>query len=320
MFTPKLLPLLGLAALVSSQGAPSKVACPSSPIIRSAGPAANQSLSPDETAYVAARARNVLPSAWKGFLSSVTQSLPANVQLPNYVSSILAPSNVTGSRFPTLAIGMSGGGYRAAHFAAGVLTALDARNTTKPSGINGVLQAATYASALSGGGWFWTSLAQADFPTIPELIFPTPPSSNSGPSPYGGFLAQVSLLGADLGYLDAIIQELQPKQNAGLPVTLVDAWSRALARHFVNGTTAQNIFSQGTHGANIMYSGIRNVYVSVTLLAADSSSWSTHLLLLALFFCELSGPLSKPMNNRSQSSLAIQSPPRKATTLRIQPS
>lgn len=51
-----------------------------------------------------------------------------NNTLPGYVSTILASSN--SSILPRLSIAVSGGGYRAAHFGAGGLAALDGRNET----------------------------------------------------------------------------------------------------------------------------------------------------------------------------------------------
>jgi len=161
---------------------------------------------------------------------------------------------------------LSGGGLRAAYFAAGVLTSLDSRNRTHSTGTNGVLQAATYLSALSGGGWFTTALIQADFPTVPDLIFPPSNAHQRGSnSRFGGFLTQTDILlpsgstGNNSAYFDAVVTELRKKHDAGFPVTITDAWSREIARHFVNGTTSKNILQEGPHGENILFSGLRNM-------------------------------------------------------------
>ena len=48
----------------------------------------------------------------------------------------------------------------------------------------------------------------------------------------------------------------------GIPCnqTVNDVWGRALARHFVNGTTAASYFDEsGTHGAGITFSGLANL-------------------------------------------------------------
>ncbi|KAF8954226.1 acyl transferase/acyl hydrolase/lysophospholipase [Flammula alnicola] len=258
--------LLLLPILVFAQNAPVKVACPKD-LIRSAGPAFHQSLSTEEAAYVSTRSEEVLPGAWKDYLGSVTAALPRKASLPAYVSNILAPRRVSRNQdFPKLGIALSGGGLRAAYFAAGVLTSLDGRNKTHPTGTNGVLQAATYLAGLSGGGWFTTALIQANFPTVPELVFPTiDPNEPASNSRFGGFMTGIDLLlpngatGNNTGYFEAVVAELSEKHAAGFPVTITDAWSREVARHFVNGTTASNILEEGTHGTGILFSGIQNV-------------------------------------------------------------
>lgn len=268
-----LLSLLLLPLLALAQTAPSKVTCPRT-LIRSAGSASAPSLSADERAYVSARTQNVLPGAWKSYLASVRAALPRGATLPAYVSSILdpAPSKGPGPFFPNrladqpkLGIALSGGGLRATYFAAGVLTALDGRNTTHPSGANGLLQAATYLAGLSGGGWFTTAMVQANFPTVPELVFPSITSSSPSNAQFGGFINNLDILapGADAAqngaYIQAVLSELAPKVAAGFPVTLTDAWTRMLARHFVNGTTAQTVLDPGPHGDGITFSGLQNL-------------------------------------------------------------
>lgn len=266
-----LLLLALLPLLVVSQNAPVKVDCPKD-LIRSAGPSSHQSLSREEQDYISTRTEQVLPGAWKEYLANVKLSLPPGTNLPTYVSDILAPGNTRLPRkpdFPKLGIALSGGGLRAAYFAAGVLTSLDGRNKTISSGTNGVLQAATYLAGLSGGGWFTTALIQANFPTIPDLVFP-PASDSSSPNSttannarFGGFLTQFDLElpteAAQPGFFESLVAELAPKHAAGFPVTLTDAWSRQIGRHFVNGTTEANILNEGTHGDGITFSGIREV-------------------------------------------------------------
>jgi len=258
--------LLFIVAVTLAQDAPVKVSCPPK-LIRSVGPADHQSLSVEEQSYVTKRSEEVLPKAWGAYLHSVESTLPPTVSLPSYVTDILSPLRISRNQdFPKLGIALSGGGLRAAYFAAGALTSLDGRNRTHPTGTNGVLQAATYLSALSGGGWFTTALVQADFPTVPDLIFP---SSNTRPggskSRFGGFLTQTDILlpngstGNNSAYFDAIVAELRKKHEAGFPVTITDAWSREIARHFVNGTNDGNILQEGPHGAGILFSDLRNM-------------------------------------------------------------
>lgn len=249
----------------SSPPFPTPVACPSDrPLIRSVGPPTQEVLSSGESSYISTRASDVLPGAWKTYFNNVLQvSSSANSFEP--VPNTLSSKNV----FPTVGIAVSGGSYRAALFGAGVLSSLDARNETaaQKTGTGGLLQATSYLAGLSGGSWLVTSLAQADFPTIADLTFPPAAQVNSGlgNGAFGGWLAQFDLtnpgpnLNNTLAYLEALIAEVLPKFAAGFPITVTDPWSRALARHFVNGTTPQNALTEGVHGAGILFSDIANV-------------------------------------------------------------
>ncbi|KAH7910312.1 lysophospholipase catalytic domain-containing protein [Hygrophoropsis aurantiaca] len=250
------------AQTVASQAyTPTAGACPDGfTLVRMAGSSsANQTLNPAESSYVQNRKTQVLPQAWKTYLANVEAT---NVTLPDYVSSILGGGS---SETPTLGIATSGGGYRAAIFGAGVLNALDGRNETSvQAGIGGLLQTATYLSGLSGGSWFLTSLAQANFPTIQELVF-GPETSSDANSTWGGWLAQYDLFApnddpvSDTLYITDLVEELRGKYDAGYIVTFADFWSRTLARHFTNGTTLSDFFDESyPHGAGILWSEVAN--------------------------------------------------------------
>ena len=226
-------------------------------LVRMAGSPGNQSLSTSEASYVHARRSQVIPQAWKTYLANVEAT---SVTLPSYVSSIL---NGSSSQTPNFGIATSGGGYRAAIFGAGVLNALDGRNASSNSaGLGGLLQTAMYLSGLSGGSWFLTSLAQANFPTMQELIFgyPDPTITNNV---WGGWNANYSIFApsgnpvTDAEYLTDLVEELQGKYDAGYPVTFADFWSRMLARHFVNGTFPSNFYDESfAHGAGVLWSSV----------------------------------------------------------------
>jgi lysophospholipase len=153
-------------------------------------------------------------------------------------------------------------------FFLGIMNALDGRNqSSKTAGTGGLLQAASYVSALSGGSWLVTSLAMADFPTIQDLIFK--PASDT--HAFGGWLANINVLQPSndtaivTQYITTLFGEIAGKLKAGFPVGWADVWSRALARHFVNGTTSENLLSNATnHGAGITFSSIANVYVGIS--------------------------------------------------------
>ena len=98
----------------------------------------NQSLHPREEEYVNTRFTTVIPNEWENWLGDGS-AIGYNL------------STFNSSGFPKVGIAISGGGYRAAQFGAGVLSALDARNeSAKAAGTGGLLQVTSYLSGLSG--------------------------------------------------------------------------------------------------------------------------------------------------------------------------
>jgi putative meiotic phospholipase SPO1 len=71
----------------------------------------------------------------------------------------------------TLALALSGGGYRAFLNGAGMLAALDDRsyNSSLPGHLGGLLQGSTYLAGISGGSWLVMSLIMSDFKPLVEL-------------------------------------------------------------------------------------------------------------------------------------------------------
>jgi len=120
----------------------------------------NQSLHPREEEYVDTRLTTVIPDAWKDWIgdgSAIGYNLSAFVDVSgggngNGNGNGTTGANATTSRrFPKIGIAVSGGGYRAAQYGAGVLSALDARNdSAKAAGTGGLLQVTSYISGLSG--------------------------------------------------------------------------------------------------------------------------------------------------------------------------
>lgn len=236
--------------------------CPANlTLVRSVG-GEHAALSHQELAYVTERQHKVLPDAWKSYFSSVERSANAqHISLPRYLKTILRGHGHS----PTLGIATSGGGMRAAIFGAAILSTLDARNTTSvASGTGGLLQAASYLAGLSGGSFLVTSLVQANFPTIPSLIFGLDPGP--GENAFGGWLNEIGLVSVSSNatvqddFIEVLLAEVAGKRAAGFPVTFTDVWSRALARHFTNGTTLANFFATNvTHGAGLTWSGVANL-------------------------------------------------------------
>ncbi|KAF9226992.1 hypothetical protein BS17DRAFT_697035 [Gyrodon lividus] len=299
--------LLSLPAwLVSAQSIASQAytpvagACPQGfSLVRMAGSTpGNQTLSSSESSYVQARRSQVIPQAWKTYLANVEAT---NVTLPSYVSSILGGNS---PQTPNLGIATSGGGYRASIFGAGVLNALDARNASSNSaGTGGLLQSATYLAGLSGGSWLLTSLAQANFPTIQELVF-GPLNPTVANNSWGGWNAAYGIAApsdnpiTDTEYITDLVDELKGKYDAGYPVTFADFWARALARHFVNGTFSSNFYDESyTHGAGILWSGV-----------AETTSFTSYTIPFPIVVTDLDAPGQNASNDIPGDYIPISNP------------
>lgn len=97
----------------------------------------NQTLHPDEQQYIESRLADVIPLAWQDWIGNGSA-----------IGYDLSKFNNT---FPKIGLGVSGGGYRAAQYGAGVLSAFDARNgSAKAAGTGGLLQVSSYLAGLSG--------------------------------------------------------------------------------------------------------------------------------------------------------------------------
>ncbi|KAH9937826.1 lysophospholipase [Epithele typhae] len=234
--------------------APTVGACPAgTELVREVGAVAKtQTLSHGELDYVAARRLDVLPAAFASYLAHVRNAVPGT-KLPAYATAILSGH---GHKLPNVGIATSGGGHRAAIFGAGILNALDGRNATSArAGTGGLLQTATYLAGLSGGSWLVGSLAQNDFPTVEEMVF--------GSATTTGWQTQLDLLTpsanatVDSAFTAALFGEIAVKYFEGFPVTIADVWARALSRHFLNGTTADDLLNASLdHGAGVTLSSI----------------------------------------------------------------
>jgi lysophospholipase len=138
----KLLLLFSLALGSHSQGIPTDYApeinllCPDTPLIREWTPQ-TQALHPDESTYIAARESTAIAPAWSDWLGDG--------------SFIGYDSKIFEGKFPRVGLAISGGGHRAAQYAAGVVSALDARNeSAKATGTGGLFQVTSYITGLSG--------------------------------------------------------------------------------------------------------------------------------------------------------------------------
>ncbi|WPH02742.1 lysophospholipase [Acrodontium crateriforme] len=133
------------------------------------------------------------------------------------------------SFLPTVGIASSGGGYRALLCTAGVIQALDGRDTDLETG--GLYQGLTYESGLSGGSWFLSSLAGNNWPTISYLR-----DNLWGDAFQKGILEPENLLSiSSLAEYTAVSADVLSKGHAGYDTTIVDPYGRLLSYQLLEG-------------------------------------------------------------------------------------
>ncbi|KAL2154269.1 hypothetical protein VTH82DRAFT_2945 [Thermothelomyces myriococcoides] len=137
---------------------------------------------------------------------------------------------------PNIGIAVSGGGYRALMNGAGFIAAADSRTpgSTDKGGIGGLLQASTYLSGLSGGGWLVSSIYANNFSTVTAL------RDGRKDSSIWRFDDDI-FRGPDLpGILDTarywgkVAGQVASKRDAGFEVSITDYWGRALSWQLID--------------------------------------------------------------------------------------
>ena len=175
------------------------------------------------------------------------------------------------SSLPNIAIAVSGGGYRACLNGAGAIQAFDNResNSTAPGHLGGLLQAATYFSGLSGGGWLVGSIFVNNFTTVSALqtdntstVWEFGNSIFVGPDTNG-----IQVL-SSAQYYNAIYDQVQGKRDSlSFDTSVTDYWGRALSFQLINATNG---------GPNYTWSSIAlddnfaNGQTPLPLLVADA--------------------------------------------------
>lgn len=120
-------------------------------------------LSPEETSWLEARRGKTTP-ALKDFFG--------HVEIDGFDAvSYLEKHSGDSTNMPTIGIAISGGGLPAALNGAGTFKAFDSRTegATAKGQLGGLLQSATYFSALSGGSWMLGSAYINNFMTVSAL-------------------------------------------------------------------------------------------------------------------------------------------------------
>ncbi|GAA5980887.1 hypothetical protein JCM10908_003902 [Rhodotorula pacifica] len=232
----------------SGSYAPTYVTCPSDALLQRAGSplANNQTLPTQEQEYLDNRRNNVLPALWREYLSSTATGTTG------YNESALVAAQ------PNLGIAISGGGLRASLYGAGVLSAIDNRNSSTAGGL---WQLATHLSGLSGGSWTVTSVSINNMPSIWTLV-----EGVNAVAPTDGWNLDYSIvtpgngilgIGNTADYLGDLEDDVRQKSQAGFPISLTDLWGRALAYHFLNQTNTSNFYDATPHNEGTLFSSIR---------------------------------------------------------------
>jgi lysophospholipase len=202
MLSHLLLALSPVGALAASAYAPVSTTCPSGSLVRSA-----DGVSDSEANWVVGR-KTVADAALKSWLAT---ALPG----------------VDGSSLPTLALAVSGGGFRSLLTGAGVVQALDGRDSN--SSTTGLYQALTYHAGLSGGAWLLSAISAGNWPTVSSL------RDNVWVSQFAGGILNASSA-TTLGDYQQIAGDIIAKGSAGFPVSLTDPWGRMLSYQIMSGS------------------------------------------------------------------------------------
>ena len=195
------LPLASAAPTAVSGYAPRAVTCPSTPLVRTAS-----GISSSESAYIAAR-KPVASAALGSWLTKVDAGFPT-------------------TNLPTVALTTSGGGLRSLLTGAGVIQALDSRDSSV--GTSGLYQGLTYEAGLSGGGWLLSSLAGNNYPTVSSL------QSGLWTTAFSESLLAPNGPAAPAAYAQ-ITADITAKSAAGFQPTLVDPYGRLLSYQLLYG-------------------------------------------------------------------------------------
>lgn len=206
-FTPPFFLACALNLIASTQAAlsgyaPIPAPCPNTPLVRTAS-----GLSAPESAYIATR--------------SPIASAALGIWLQK-VNSTFSTANL-----PIVALTTSGGGLRSLLVGAGVLQAFDARDSS--TGVSGLYQGLTYQTGLSGGGWLLSSFAGNNYPTISSL------QTNLWTTAFQNTLLDPANLAVGAAYAQ-ITADVEAKNAAGFPPTIVDVYGRLLSYQLLYGT------------------------------------------------------------------------------------
>ncbi|KAL2810290.1 lysophospholipase catalytic domain-containing protein [Aspergillus granulosus] len=235
--------------------APANVTCPAvRPSVRSAA-----DLSSNETEWLESRRRGIL---------SPMKDLLGRLNITNFdASAYIDLVSTNTSNVPNIGIAVSGGGYRAMLNGAGALKAFDNRthNSTAAGQLGGLLQSATYVSALSGGGWLVGSVFLNNFTTIADLqaseqVWDLRNNILEGPDREHFQTLHTASYWSDL--VDAV----HSKRDAGFDTSITDYWGRALSYQFINASEGGPAY---TWSSIALMDNFKSGQIPLPILVAD---------------------------------------------------
>ncbi|RDA88904.1 hypothetical protein CP532_5509 [Ophiocordyceps camponoti-leonardi (nom. inval.)] len=196
---------------------PAPIDCPSQrPSVRN-----GSRLSPQEMAWLPRRQQTKMP---------VIRDLLKRINIPGFDSDAYLRNGSSSAAMPNIGIAISGGGYRAMLTGAGVLSAFDDRTpgSTEKGNLGGLLQSATYLSALSGGSWLVGSMYANNFSTVQSMvdsdrIWQFDRSILKGPPHLSA-----------IKYYKDIFGDVEDKKKGGFETSITDYFGRALSFQLIN--------------------------------------------------------------------------------------
>ncbi|KAG5986430.1 hypothetical protein E4U43_005513, partial [Claviceps pusilla] len=231
--------------------APSHVACPgSSPKVRD-----GDRLSTQELEWIPKRRNETI---------APMRSLLKRMAIPGLdVDKYLAGVETDPTALPNIGLALSGGGYRAMLNGAGAIAAWDSRSTGSdaPGNLGGLLQSATYLSALSGGSWLVGSLYANNFTSVQDAVH-SPEIWRLGDSILKG-PEQYSLI----QYYSTILDQVSDKHKAGFHISITDYWGRMLSYQLVNATNGGPGFTFSSIADDVEFAAGR---APLPLIVADA--------------------------------------------------
>ncbi|KAH9817183.1 lysophospholipase catalytic domain-containing protein [Melampsora americana] len=226
---------LAIVGSPSGDYEPVKTYCPNGPNLRFSE-TGDSCLSQSEINYVKEKSLRSIP-LWKDYLNQVNL---IDFDLNQFLSKAEHQGGIGMKTLPSFGFAISGGGIRALCLGASILEGFDGRNQKAVDAkVGGLVQLATYASGLSGGAWLLGSWATSNFQRLP-ILNQTLWRLTEENDLWDWNIAK------DYPNIYHVIKE---KKQACFPISLVDAWGRIVARHFIN---------DHDKGKGVLWSSIRD--------------------------------------------------------------